>query len=236
MGGSSGGMMTQALMATYPDMFRAGHARAGVPAGCWADGYDAAMQWSNSGACGNTTTTAEQWGDLVRAMYPGYTGHRPRLQIMQGTSDTTISYKNTAESIKECTNGLALPTNPTSMDTGYKAANATYNRQFWKNACGYTVFEAWSSPNGTHSMPYEEADILKFFGLDVACGSDPEPDCPGGGADGGAGGSGGSGGTTGTGGARDGGADSGSTGSGGVQGNGGRGGASATGTGGVTGT
>jgi len=231
-GGSSGAMMTQALMAVYPDVFRAGAARAGVPAGCWADGYDPGQQWSNNCAGGNTTKTAQQWGDLVRAMYPGYTGHRPRLQIMQGTSDTTISYKNTAESIKEWTNVLALPTNPTSMDTGYKAANATYNRQFWKNACGYTVFEAWSSPNGTHSMPYEEADILKFFGLDVAGGSDPEPDCPGGGADGGAGGSGGSGGTTGTGGARDGGADSGSTGSGGVQGNGGRGGASATGTGG----
>ena len=194
-GGSSGGMMTQALMAVYPDIFRAGAARAGVPAGCWADGYDPGQQWSNNCAGGNTNKTAQQWGDQVRAMFPGYTGHRPRLQIMQGQSDTTISYKNTAESIEEWTNVLGLSTAPTSMDTGFKAANATYNRQFWKNACGYTVFEAWSSPGGTHSMPYEEADILKFFGLDVAGGADPEPDCTGSTGTGGAGGRGGSGGT-----------------------------------------
>src|SRR6478735_5992602 len=44
-GGSSGAMMTQALMAVYPDVFRAGSARAGVPAGCWADGYASSNQW-----------------------------------------------------------------------------------------------------------------------------------------------------------------------------------------------
>jgi acetylxylan esterase len=191
MGGSSGAMMTQALMAVYPDVFRAGSARAGVPAGCWADGYDPGQQWSNNCAGGNTTKTAQQWGDQARAMYASYTGHRPRLQIMQGQSDTTISYKNTAESVKQWTNVLGLSTAPTSMDTGFKAANATYNRQFWKNACGFTVFEAWSSPGGTHSMPYEESDILKFFGLDTAGGSDPETDCSG------TTGAGGSGGTTG---------------------------------------
>ncbi len=194
MGGSSGGMMTQALMAVYPDVFRAGSARAGVPAGCWADGYDSSQQWSNNCAGGNTTKTAQQWGDLVRAMDPGYTGHRPRLQTMQGEADTTISYKNTAESVKEWTNVLGLSTEPTSSDKSYKAANATYDRQFWQNACGYVVFEAWSSPGGTHSMAYEEADILKFFGLDTAGGSDPEPDCPAGGGSGGLGGAPGSGG------------------------------------------
>jgi acetylxylan esterase len=174
-GGSSGGMLTQAMLAVYPDLFRAGSARAGVPAGCWANGYSASNQWSNNCANGDVDMTAQQWGDLVRAMDPGYTGHRPRLQTMQGEADTTISYKNTGEAIKEWTNVFALSTNPTSTDTGYKAANATYDRQFWANSCGYDVFEAWSSPGGTHSMPYEEADILKFFGLD-ASGPDPEVD------------------------------------------------------------
>jgi poly(hydroxyalkanoate) depolymerase family esterase len=239
-GGSSGGMLTQAMLAVYPDVFRAGTARAGVPAGCWADGYASSNQWSNNCAGGNTTKTASQWGEIVRAMYPGYTGHRPRVQTMQGEADTTISYKNTAESIKEWTNVLGLSTTPTSTDTGYKAANATYDRQFWKNACGYTVLEAWSSPGGTHSMAYEEADILKFFGLDTAGGSDPEPDCSGDGGVAGTGGVSGSGGTTGaggTGGARDGGRDGGSDvglpGGGGVQGSGGSSGSgAAVGTGG----
>ena len=229
-GGSSGGMLTQAMLAVYPDVFRAGSARAGVPAGCWADGYASSNQWSNNCAGGNTTKTAQQWGDLVRAMYPGYTGHRPRVQTMQGEADTTISYKNTAEAIKEWTNVLALSTTPTSTDTGYKAANATYDRQFWKNACGYTVLEAWSSPGGTHSMAYEEADILKFFGLDTAGAADPEPDCSGDAGVAGTGGVSGSGGTTGAGG-KDGGSEVGAPGSGGMQGSGG-----SSGSGGAVGT
>ena len=96
-------MLVQAMLAVYPDLIRAGAARAGVAAGCWADGYASSNQWSNNCAGGNTTKTAQQWGDLVRAMYPGYTGHRPRLQTYQGDADTTISYKNTGEAIKEST-------------------------------------------------------------------------------------------------------------------------------------
>ena len=50
-------------------------------------------------------------------------GHRPRLQTYQGDADTTISYKNTGEAIKEWTNVLGLSMTPTSTDTGYKAAD-----------------------------------------------------------------------------------------------------------------
>src|SRR5450631_1842304 len=201
MGGSGGAMLVQAMLAVYPDVFAAGSARAGVPAGCWADGYSSSNQWSNNCAGGNVIKTAQQWGDLVRAMYPGYTGRRPRLQTYQGDADTTISYKNTGEAIKEWTNVLGLSTTPTSTDTGYKGSQANWNRQFWSNACGYTVLQAWTAPGATHSMSYEEAEMLKFFGLDKALGGpDPEPDCTGTGGAGGAGG-GGAAGASGAGGA-----------------------------------
>lgn len=191
MGGSSGAMMTQAMLATYPDLFRAGAARAGVPAGCWADGFDPGQQWSNNCAGGRTTKTAQQWGDMVRGMYPGYTGHRPRLQIFHGTADATINYRNHGEAIKEWTNVLGLSETPTSTDT-ITASGVTYDRQFWKNECGYTVFEAWSGRNGAHSMAYEADAILAFFGLDKEGGADPEPECPDPGSSGGTGGMGGS--------------------------------------------
>src|SRR5437762_89668 len=206
MGGSGGAMMTQAMLAVYPDLFAAGAARAGVPAGCWADGYSSSNQWSNNCAAGNTIKTAQQWGDLVRAMDPGFSGRRPRLQTYQGDADTTISYKNTGEAIKEWTNVLMLPTAPTSTQSGYQGAQAKWNIQRWANACGYNVFEAWTAPGATHSMSYEEAEMLKFFGLDKAVGgADPEPDCNGGqgGSSGasGTGGAGGAGGMKGSGGA-----------------------------------
>lgn len=194
LGGSSGAMMTQALLAVYPDIFRAGAARAGVPAGCWADGYDPSNQWSGNCAAGRTRKTAQQWGDQVRAMYPGYTGRRPRLQIFHGTADRTIDYNNQLEAIKEWTNVLGLSEAPTSTDSTTTANGTNYDRQFWKNECGQTVFEAWSGRGGSHSMPYEHDAILAFFGLDKAGGSDPEIDCSDPGDGGGTGGSDGAGG------------------------------------------
>ena len=241
-GGSSGGILTQGMLAVYPDVFKAGSARAGAPAGCWAVSYDPSpsQEWSGPCAGGSVTKTAQQWGDLVRAMDPGYSGHRPRVQLIQGEADTTINYKNMAESIKEWTNVLGLSETPTSTDKGFQGQVAAYDRQFWKNACGYTVLEAWSAPGKDHSMDYEEDAMLKFFGLDVAVGSDPEPDCTGdGGVVSGTGGVNGSGGTTGAGsggggkdggpGGKDGGNDVAMPGSGGVQG-------SSSGSGGVQGS
>jgi acetylxylan esterase len=175
-GGSSGGMMTQALLAIYPEIFMAGAPRAGVPCGCWSEGYAASNEWSDACANGSVSKTAQQWGDLVRAINPNYKGHRPRVQIFQGESDQTISFKNSAESIKEWTNVLNLKTNPDSTDKiSSPAAGYNYNRKFWKNApCGFVVLEAWSAPGQGHSMNYEEDAIMKFFGLNVAGGKDPE--------------------------------------------------------------
>ncbi|WP_437967111.1 PHB depolymerase family esterase [Sorangium sp. So ce260] len=234
MGGSSGAMMTQALLAVYPDIFRAGAARAGVPAGCWADGFDPSNQWSGNCAGGRTSKTAQQWGDQVRAMYPGYTGHRPRLQIFHGTADATINYKNQGEAIKEWTNVLSLSEAPTSTDNTTTASGTTYDRQFWSNECGYTVFEAWSGRNGAHSMAYEHDAILAFFGLDEAGGADPEPGCPGPDGTGGSGGSAGPGSSVSSGGGGAGGDQSvggagPAAGSGGIAGDGGSGGGGAAG-------
>ncbi|MGK3966772.1 PHB depolymerase family esterase [Sorangium sp. So ce118] len=228
MGGSSGAMMTQAMLAVYPDVFRAGAARAGVPAGCWADGFDPSNQWSGNCAGGRTSKTAQEWGDQVRAMYPGYTGHRPRLQIFHGTADATINYKNQGEAIKEWTNVLGLSETPTSTDSTTTANRTTYERQFWKNECGHTVFEAWSGKDGAHSMPYEHDAILAFFGLDRAGGADPETDCSGSGGSGGSGGMGGSGGG-GAGGDQSVGSAGPAAGSGGTAGDGGSAGGGATG-------
>jgi poly(hydroxyalkanoate) depolymerase family esterase len=174
MGGSSGAMMTQALMAVYPDIFSAGSARAGVPAGCWANGYDSSNQWCSNCATGNTIKTAQAWGDQARGMYQGYNGLRPRVQLYHGMNDTTISYTNMEEATKQWTNVLGLNSTPTYQDT-ISPPNAaySYNRKFWEDDCGFIVFETWSSPGNGHSMSYEEDAILAFFGLDEFMCYDP---------------------------------------------------------------
>ena len=84
-GASSGAMMTNVLLGDYPDVFTAGAAFVGVPFGCFAttDG----SEWNSACANGQVIKTPQQWGDLVRNAYPGYTGARPRMQVWHGTND-----------------------------------------------------------------------------------------------------------------------------------------------------
>ena len=67
-GGSSGGMMTQALAGIYPEIFVAAAPRAGVACGCWAESYATANQWSGPCSGGTVSKTAQVWGDYVRAI------------------------------------------------------------------------------------------------------------------------------------------------------------------------
>jgi acetylxylan esterase len=207
-GTSSGAMMTEALLAVYPDVFKAGAEFSGVPAGCWASSYASSNQWSGPCAGGMVSNTAQQWGDLVRAMDKGYTGHRPRVQLWHGTADPTINYNNQTEAIKEWTNVLGLPTAPTSTTT-VSLASKTWTRQSWQDSCGFTVLDAWAEQNGPHgtSANLNATYTIPFLGLDKAGDVDPEiAACAGGtgGAGGGTatGGSPGAGGTTAGGGGR----------------------------------
>jgi poly(3-hydroxybutyrate) depolymerase len=75
--------------------------------------------------------TAQQWGDLVRGMYPGYAGYWPRIQLWHGTADTTINYNNQTEAIKEWTNVLGLSTAPSSTDS---ASVSGFTIQKWQNS------------------------------------------------------------------------------------------------------
>ncbi len=224
-GDSSGAMLTQALLAVYPDIFKAGASFAGVPAGCWSDGWTSASNWGGTCASGNDIMTAPQWGALVQGMDPTYTGHRPRVQLFHGDADATISYKNFGEAIKEWTNVLGLATNPTSTTTGLTLGTHQATRQQWKNSCGYVVLDAFTSIGGDHGPSdtlFNSTYVVPFLGLDQTGDVDPEIAACGGGSDSGAGGKSGAGGADGSGGtggsAIDGGVGAGGSGSGGSTG------------------
>ena len=244
-GDSSGAMMTQALMAVYPDVFKGGASFAGVPAGCWSDGWSAASNWGGTCAGGNDIMTAQQWGDLARGMDPGYAGPRPRVQLFHGDSDPTINYKNFGEAIKQWTNVLGLSTSPTSTTTGLTLGTHQATRQQWKNSCGYVVLDAFTSIGGDHGPSdalFDATYVVPFLGLDKTGPVDPEiAACSTGGAGGAGGGAAGSGGAGGKGGgAGTVGGSGGAIGSGGTVGSGGAGGrpgsAGASGQGGTLGS
>jgi acetylxylan esterase len=82
-GSSSGAMMTNVLAGAYPDVIKAGSVYSGVPDGCfYVAGTTAGMQtpgWNSQCANGQLVETAQQWGNLARSYYPGYTGSRPKM-------------------------------------------------------------------------------------------------------------------------------------------------------------
>lgn len=229
-GDSSGGMTTELMLALYPDIFKGGAAFAGMPAGC---GTTTSSPGGYDGACGGGSVThpAQDWGDTVRKMYPGYTGHRPRMQMFHGDADTTIRYANFTEAIKEWTNVLGLAADAGTTQTGLTLGSHQAKRQQWKNACGYVVLDAFTSIGGDHGPSdclFVSQYVVPFLGLDKTGAVDPEIEqCGSGAGDGGVGGAGGASGTGGSTGSptRDsgaGGASGGSTGAGGIAGSGGK--------------
>jgi acetylxylan esterase len=193
-GQSSGAMMTEALLAVYPDVFKAGAEFSGVPAGCWAVN-DPGGGWSQPCALGQVTYTPQQWGDLVRAMDPRYSGYRPRIQLWHGTADGTINYNNQLEAIKEWTNVLGLSATPTTASLTIN--NHDFTRQTWKDSCGSAVLDELSEKSGPHNTDASEnaTYVIPFLGLDNTGPVDPAAAaCPGGAGGSGAAGSGGAGG------------------------------------------
>jgi len=203
-GDSSGGMMTQLLLALYPDIFKGGASFAGIPAGCRV-GNETGNGYSGSCAGGTITKTAQQWGDIVRAMDPGYTGaYRPRVQLFHGDQDQYINFAVHAEAIKEWANVLGLdPNAPTSTSTVTLGTHQA-SRKTWKNSCGYVVLDAFLSAGGDHgpSDALFNSYVPPFLGIDKTGAVDPEiSQCGAGGASG-TGGATSTGGTTSAGGAK----------------------------------
>ena len=177
-GDSSGAMMTELLMAVYPDVFKAGSAFAGMPAGC--RGANESPNGSGySGACagGNVMHTPEEWGDIARMMAPSYDGHRPRVQLFHGDNDDIIHFPNHTEAIKQWTDVLGLATDPTTTTNGVPLGDHSATRMSWENACGYMVLDAFQSVGGEHGPPdalFAAEYVVPFLGLDVTGDVDPE--------------------------------------------------------------
>ncbi len=161
-------MMTNAMAALYPEVFKAGAAFMGVPFACFPN--EAAYQpGGNASPC--VGKTAQQWGDLVRQANPGYTGPWPRMQLWHGTADPVVSYSELAEEIKQWTNVHGLSTTPTSTDT----PQSGWTRQRFADSSGTAQVEAISVAGAGHSLPMTGMAqyAIEFFGLTSTSSSPP---------------------------------------------------------------
>jgi len=109
---SGGGAMTAVMLAAYPDVFAGGAINAGVA-------YKCATTSTAGFSCmsGSVNKTPQQWGDLARSGYSGYSGRKPLVAIFQGSSDGTVKPANMTELMEQWTNYHGISQTPTSSDT-----------------------------------------------------------------------------------------------------------------------
>ncbi|OIW22754.1 alpha/beta-hydrolase [Coniochaeta ligniaria NRRL 30616] len=161
-GVSSGAMMTEVLLAAYPDVFAAGTAFAGVAFGCFAAPDGSADYWNSDCAGGLVTHSGAEWRAIVQAAYPGYSGWRPKVQVFHGTVDEVLNYTNLAQEVKEWSAVLGLCGTPSSVVENTPYPNWTkyvYGKDDW--------LEAYSAANVTHNIGNHEDVVMAWF--DLAC-------------------------------------------------------------------
>ncbi|MGY1502845.1 extracellular catalytic domain type 1 short-chain-length polyhydroxyalkanoate depolymerase [Streptomyces sp. QTS52] len=169
-GVSSGAMMTNVLLGDYPDVFAGGSAFAGVPFGCFATTNGS--EWNSDCAGGTVIHTPQEWGNLVRGAYPGYTGPRPRMQLWHGTEDDTLRYPNFGEEIKQWTNVQGLGQTPSATDS----PQSGWTRTRYGATGDKAPVEALSLQGVGHNLITTgmAARVITFFGLDSG-GTVPQP-------------------------------------------------------------
>jgi len=159
-GTSSGAMMTNNMAALYPDIFNAGCAVSGIPAACFT-GAQSSNPGSPDQTCANGQKpySKQQWGDLARGLYPGYTGKRTRMMVIHGTADSLTVFKNYQATLDQWSDVMGL--SQTSETPNTPIQNWT-QRKYGDGSqlVGYAV------QGGGHIPPLNEDVIVSFFGLD----------------------------------------------------------------------
>jgi len=121
---SAGAAFTAVMLAAYPDRFAAGSIMSGLPYRC-ADDLGAATGCEQMAA--SSQKTPAQWGTLVRGADPGFAGPYPRVQIWQGTKDSTVYPANATELVKQWTDVWATGQTPSATETISTATRTQYD-------------------------------------------------------------------------------------------------------------
>ncbi|KAF2009005.1 carbohydrate esterase family 1 protein [Aaosphaeria arxii CBS 175.79] len=158
-GASSGCMMTNVMMATYPDLFAAASCYSGVAAGCLA-GSPGASPGSADPTCANgkVIKSAEEWTRTAKAMYPGYNGTYPRLATWHGVADNLVFYPNFGEQLKQWSGllGVSFTRNETNKP------QSGYTKMIYGDG---TKLVGYSAAGVGHIVPVHPTDDLAWFGL-----------------------------------------------------------------------
>jgi len=139
---SAGGIMTEVMMATYPDVFAGGAVMSGAPYACAASLTDA-----NTCQMGNVRRTPQQWGDLVRNAFPSYHGPYPRLVGFHGSMDTTVAPADLQQSVDQWSNVLGIDETADVSETF-----RTSTHKVFRDASGRSMIETYLINGMGHAL------------------------------------------------------------------------------------
>lgn len=161
LGSSSGGMMTNVMMATYPDVFAAAASFSGIPHGCIA-GSKGASPMSDSSPCvkGGVKKSGAEWAAQVKQAYPGYTGKYPPVQIWHQTGDPVVNFALQHEQVKQWTaiHGIS----DTAKSTENNVPKSGTKKHIYGDGSKVVAFEV---AGAGHPAPVNIPEVLKWFGI-----------------------------------------------------------------------
>jgi hypothetical protein len=131
--------MTTVMLGAYPDVFAAGHPYAGGAYYCDKPSV------SDCGAVINRTPA--QWGDLVRAENPSYTGPWPRVIVGQGDQDNLADYAWMQEIVEQWTNVHGIDQTADTSDT-----IKGYPHKVYRDGSGNSKVETLTITGLAHKM------------------------------------------------------------------------------------
>jgi poly(hydroxyalkanoate) depolymerase family esterase len=157
-GTSSGGAMTNVMLATYPEVFAGGAVIAGVPyrtAKGLQEGLESIFQ--------GRSRSPREWGELVRAASP-HQGPWPKVSVWHGDADTAVKPVNAEEIIKQWTDMHGLDLQPTIQMTV-----DGYPRRVWQGPDGDELIESYTVTGMSHGAldpgaePHQCGTAAPFF-------------------------------------------------------------------------
>jgi poly(hydroxyalkanoate) depolymerase family esterase len=141
---SAGGAMASVMLAAYPEIFAAGAIIAGVAYGC-ANGVSQAFDCMG----GRARSEAAELGARVRRASP-HKGSWPRVQVWQGSADTTVVPSNADAIVLQWSDLHGLPREPTRTDTA-----GGHPRRVWLGEDGAPLIEHYTITGMAHGIPLD---------------------------------------------------------------------------------
>ncbi len=148
-GVSSGAMMTNVLLGSYPTCSGRGRRLPAYPSPVRRQSRPASLE--RRLRQGTSHPHPREWGDAVRAAYPGYTGPRPGCSCGTAPATRLSAYVNFGEEIKQWTDVHGVSQNPVSTERNTPQTGWTRTRY------GRPPTRRWwrREPAGTsHNLPY----------------------------------------------------------------------------------